>query len=98
MLEYDFSIEYKKGKENKATNALPRQHEVIKEVSLVSITVLDSMWLQNLKASYKTDMDISELYQKLQQGQFPNKGFTLVNVMLLKREEFISMTPLWGVC
>lgn len=43
------------------------------------------MWLQDLRTSYKTDLELAELCQKLQQGQLLNQGFSLVNGLLLKK-------------
>lgn len=66
LLGYDFSIEYNKGRENRVANALSRQLELEGKISLVGITMWDPIWLQDLRTSYKTDLELSELCQKLQ--------------------------------
>lgn len=61
LLGYDFSIEYKRGREDRAADALSRQLELEEGSSLAGITVLDPIWLQDLRASYKTDLELAEI-------------------------------------
>ncbi|XP_042939584.1 uncharacterized protein LOC122274627 [Carya illinoinensis] len=86
LIGYDFKIEYQKGKENVAANALFRRDDSRdKEVLLSAIIVLDPMWLQQLKDSYLHDEEISTICQKLQKGELMNQAFTLQNGFLLKK-------------
>lgn len=61
-------IEYKKGRENKAVDGLSKQPETSEKGSLVDIRVMDPMWLQQLRDSYRIDPEFLKLCQGLQQG------------------------------
>lgn len=52
--------------ENRAADALSRQPGEEREETLYRLTGLDPMWLQELRTSYKTNMELVELCQKLQ--------------------------------
>lgn len=76
LLGYEFTIEYKKGKENVAANALSKSNEVIEEEACLStIIVLDPMRLEQLKTSYLHDEELSKICTKLQEGFATNQTF-----------------------
>lgn len=64
---YDFRIEYKKGKENKVANALSRRNEPNQttEGLLAVITFPTSVWLDELKMTYSTSLELQEILTKL---------------------------------
>jgi hypothetical protein len=60
LLEFNYSIEYKKGKENRAADALSRMDH---SVSAISSAV--PIWIADIEQSYTNDPFYSELIQQL---------------------------------
>lgn len=60
LLEFDYTIEYKKGKENIAADALSRR-----DSSCHAITVCVPEWIEDVKLSYVQDADSSKLLRKI---------------------------------
>jgi hypothetical protein len=60
LMEFNYSIEYKKGKENKAANALPRREHHVSAISSVI-----PAWVTKIEASYTSDNAFTELNQQL---------------------------------
>lgn len=86
LLGYDFIIEYKKGKENVATDALSRKLEVTQEGPICSaITILDPIWLEQLRSSYLQDVEVADICKKIQQGKLDGKGYEVKNGLLFKK-------------
>jgi hypothetical protein len=72
LLGYDFVIKYKKGKENKITNALSRKFEDNWDgdgptLSLISFPTLT--WVAELKLSYNKDPEALELLDRVQEAR-----------------------------
>jgi hypothetical protein len=60
LLEFTYTIEYKKGKENKAADALSR-----KPCQIMAITAITPSWVESVEQSYVGDPHCQELLQKL---------------------------------
>lgn len=60
LLEYDYEIQYKKGKENLVADALSRRDNS-EDASCNTITVFQPDWLTDVAASYIGDTDSSAL-------------------------------------
>jgi hypothetical protein len=50
LMEFDYSIEYKKGKENTVADALSRKEHLVLAISSVV-----PAWIADIKASYTSD-------------------------------------------
>jgi hypothetical protein len=59
LLEYDFTIEYKKGKENLVADALSRQFN-----KLFAVSMTQPKWIQDILASYSTDTAVQPLLEQ----------------------------------
>jgi hypothetical protein len=60
LLEFNYRIEYKKGKENLVVDALSR-----KDYSLSAISMAVPAWISDIEASYKDDAYFTNLVQQL---------------------------------
>lgn len=83
---YDFSIEYKKGKENKVAAALSRKLE--EEVGILAvISIPTPLWIDELKHSYSLSQKIHAIYLRLQNGEEGNKNYSLQQGLLLRKDK-----------
>jgi hypothetical protein len=83
---YDFVIEYKKGTENRAADALSWQFDTPApdlSISLISFPTLT--WVEDLQASYAQDPETQSTLLNLQQNLPGPKGFSLQRGLLLKK-------------
>jgi hypothetical protein len=88
LMGYDFSIEYKKGKDNKVVDALSRQFEDLPEDANLNLSLISfptPTWVEELKSSYLDDSHTMEILAQLQQGQGFPKGFTLQQGLILRK-------------
>jgi hypothetical protein len=86
LLGYDFTIEYKKGTENRVADALSRQFDKLHEDGHLSVSLISfptTTWIEDLKSSYMSDPSTKELLINLQQGQGYPKGYTLQQGLIL---------------
>jgi hypothetical protein len=88
LLGYDFTIEYKKGKENKVADALSRVFKdpgLPEEATCFMLSFPTPTWLEELKQSYTTDPKAMLLLQKLQDDTKVPKGYVLQQGLILKK-------------
>jgi hypothetical protein len=60
LMEFNYSIEYKKGKENRVVDALSRHDH-----SSFAISSMVPAWVADIEASYVGDIHYTELIQQL---------------------------------
>ena len=80
LLEFDYTIEYKKGKENAAADALSRKF--VEEDSCQAVSIAVPIWLQEVTTSYHSDKNCSKLLQELALDPQSNPGFSLQSGIL----------------
>lgn len=72
LLEFNCKIEYKRGKENKAADALSRR-----DSTLMATTVIQPTWVEAVEKSYQSDAHCQTLLQKLLLSANSEKNYTL---------------------
>ena len=65
LLEFDFSIEYKQGKENLVADALSRKHMNVQEDSCLAISIGVPAWIEEVHKSYVDDEKYTIIIQEL---------------------------------
>jgi hypothetical protein len=79
LMGYNYKIEYKKGKENKAADALSRRPT---NPQLVSISTVVPLWIKDVLSSYTQDEKCRELEAQLRINPAAVPTFTLSNGIL----------------
>lgn len=80
LMQFDFHIEYKKGRENKAADSLSRVPAA--HLFLLSVIFVGTNLFHRIKASWDDDEKLKELLQKLIDQDGDQKGFTYYNQQL----------------
>lgn len=81
LLEFDYSIEYKKGKDNIVADALLRKDHTM-EGQCSQMTIIQAEWLDDIRKSYENDSDSSKLLQKLAQDVQEESNFKIIEGIL----------------
>ncbi|OIT22895.1 hypothetical protein A4A49_34336 [Nicotiana attenuata] len=84
VLAYDFEIEYKKGKENKAADALSRLPLV--KVDAMALSTMKTDLLELIMNSWELDDKLQTLIQSLKEKKDVAKGYTFIHEQLRKNE------------
>uniref|UniRef100_A0A2N9HL73 Chromo domain-containing protein n=1 Tax=Fagus sylvatica TaxID=28930 RepID=A0A2N9HL73_FAGSY len=70
LMGFDFSIEYKQGKENKVADALSRMHEESKEkMEVMAITCPTPHWVKAVKEDQESSEHVQQLVSKVKEGE-----------------------------
>ena len=75
MLDYDFEIIYKKGKQNVVTDALSRKDEDV-EAFLCAISIIQLDWIKEAREEWKNDKEVWALIRNLQQDPSTSHTFS----------------------
>ena len=79
LMGLDYSIQYKKGKENQATDALSSCHE---EGQATAVTMVVLEWCSEVVSSYDGDEHIKEILEKVAVGGSEVEGYALKDGLL----------------
>ncbi|XP_042974800.1 uncharacterized protein LOC122306438 [Carya illinoinensis] len=86
LLGYEFSIEYKKGAENKVADALSRRDGLEDEAAIVfAISYPTPVWLDELKQAYLFDPVVQEQLAVLKNGAAANSKFVIKHAVLMRK-------------
>lgn len=80
LLGLDYDIEYRKGTENRAADALSRVQET--EVGCHAITTITHLWIQEAIASYQEDPYCTKILNELEENHLSHPGYTVVSGLL----------------
>ena len=108
LLGYLFVVEYKEESENKVAVALSRRSNVVamdvvqsivsaeppSSLCLISFPCLS--WIEELKASYRSDPTMQSLFQQLQDDSTKPKFFSLHNGLILFKGR-VYLSPSYGL-
>jgi hypothetical protein len=86
LLGYDYIIEYKKGRENKAADALSRALDMH---TTMAITTALPKWITDVTNSYATDTYYKELIAKLTVDSTATPNYTLKNGILCYKQKLV---------
>jgi hypothetical protein len=76
LMGYNYKIEYKEGKENKATDALSRRPQ---EESVSALSIAIPLWIHDVQASYVADPKCKEIEEHLHIKPDSMPNFTMTN-------------------
>lgn len=81
LLEYDYTIEYRKGKENLVADALSKK-DSLHSMQCNNITMVVPQWTEDVKNSYKGDNDSDKLLKKVAADTDPTPKFSVHNGLI----------------
>lgn len=87
LMQYDFEIEYKKGKENKAANALSRLPLV--EWSAMTLSTVRTDLLEAITKSWELDEELKSTIQVLKDRCSHDKRYTFIHGQLRKNGKLV---------
>ena len=87
MLGYDYEIIYKKGKDNRVSDALSRQFE--EESTLLAISLPIPDWIEEARREWFSHPGLSQLISQLQVDPNSSKGYSWQNDILRYKDRVI---------
>lgn len=81
-----FTVQYKKGTENKVADALSR---VAHSIEFYAISVSTPVWIQEVIKSYELDPQSRKLLQELAFNSPNSQGFTLQNGLIYRHQQLV---------
>ncbi|CAA7054011.1 unnamed protein product [Microthlaspi erraticum] len=93
LLEFDYEIQYKQGKENLVADALSRMEGA--EILNMAMSVLECDFLQQIQAGYDSDLELKELIDELKVKPQARKHYSWTqNILRRKSKIVVPHTPL----
>ena len=87
LLEFDYEIQYRQGKENVVADALSRVEGA--EVLHMALSVLECDLMQQIKQAYATDGAVKELIDELKSKPFSKKHFSWSQDILRRKSKIV---------
>lgn len=87
LLEFDYEIQYRQGKENVAADALSRVEGA--EVLHMAMTVMNCDLMKNIQEAYAGDNKIKELIEELKEKPNGRKHFSWVQGVLRRKSKIV---------
>ncbi|CAA7040955.1 unnamed protein product [Microthlaspi erraticum] len=93
LLEFDYEIQYKQGKENLVADALSRVEGA--EILNMAMSVLECDFIQQIQAGYDSDIELQELIGELKLKPQARKHYSWSqNIVRRKSKIVVPHTPL----
>ncbi|OIT29769.1 hypothetical protein A4A49_16291 [Nicotiana attenuata] len=87
VMQFDFTIEYKKGRENKAVDSLSRLPKA--ELTALHINNSGAILFQRIMGSWRSDLELQDLIKKIQSKEGENHGYSYDNQQLRKNGKLV---------
>jgi len=89
LLGYDFTVEYKKGADNRVADALSRREDWDEEITLSLLSVLTPSWTTGLKQQYEEDEDLKQLLSRWHSQELDSQRYSLRDGLLLYKHRIL---------
>ena len=89
LLEFDYEIQYKQGKDNVAADALSRVEGA--EILHMAMSVLDCDLLTKIQEAYATDNQVMETIEKLKKDPYAVKKYSWVQNVLRRGSKIVVL-------
>lgn len=87
LMQFDFVIEYTKGKENIAADALSRLP--IMELASLTLSSVKTDILKIIKANWYSDIELTNLIQQVAKENTDHQGYTFLHGQLRKKGKLV---------
>jgi hypothetical protein len=89
LLEYDYSIEYKKGSDNTVADALSRKVDHHSSEECLAITTVIPKWMEEVITSYATDEACTKKLQELAIDPMSHPNYSLASGLLRYKNRIV---------